>query len=182
MATVGKTCIVEDLLAVPGHGMRRELVLGEVVEAPHPSRRHGELVATLCWLVQQSVRDPKAARVVASHPVRVGSDPDSLPTADVSVFVGAPDAQPYSSTSYSTDVPALVFEVVDDWDNAYLWHDKMTLFPRSGVAATISVWPNSRKVTVFSPDMTGRDLRADEQLDLSAIVPDVRYPVAAIFE
>lgn len=181
MATAVKTCTVDDLLAVPDHGMRRELVLGEVVESPHPSRRHGELVANLCWLVLQSVRDPKAARAVASHPVRVASDPESLLIADVSVFVGGREAQTVSSTSDSTDVPALVFEVVDDWDNAYLWHDKMTLFPRSGVAATISVWPNSRKITVFWPDMTGRDLRANEDLDVRTIVPDVRFPVAAVF-
>lgn len=133
-------------------------------------------------MVRQTIAEPDATDIVVSHLVQPATDPDSLLIADVAVFVGQRDARTASSTSYSTAVPAVVFEVVDDWDNAYLWHDKMTLFPRSGVAATISVWPTSRKITVFSPDMTGQDRRTDEQLDLTAIIPGLRFPVAAIFD
>jgi len=47
MATATKTWTVTDFLATPVHRLRRELVFGELVDSPHPTQRHGRLVATL---------------------------------------------------------------------------------------------------------------------------------------
>jgi Uma2 family endonuclease len=173
----------EQYLALPdevdqsGNRVKDELIAGEIVRMPPPSRLHD-------WIKNRISR--MLGRYLDANPqitleplVEMGakvSERDTL-VPDVSVvqrervlgagriFQGAPD---------------LAIEVVSPTDTAAHLKSKVDAYLQNGSKTVWVVYPDSRSVMIHSGD-TARELKADQEIE-DALLPGFSVPVSSFFD
>lgn len=181
MAVETRLVTANELSSLPDDGRRIELIREQLVETPYRSWRHGELVASITVRFVRLVREANNGTVLMSHGVVVSRDPDSVVISDVSFSAPARKSFDKLSKGYGEDVPAMLVDVVDLWDAAEDWFDRLGMCREAGIAATVPMWPERQRVTMFELNGAFTELRVGDELDLTHLVGGLRLSVADLF-
>jgi len=158
-----------------------ELVRGEVIEMPAPTRSHGvvcinagRLLANYCF------RRRKGYVTSNDSGVLLERDPDTVRGPDVAVFEDADhfvDLHP----KYGEIPPILAVEVLSPSDRADRIMEKITDYLRNGVAILWVVDPERRTVTVYTPSNGPRVFEENQTLTGGDVLPGLKCKVADLF-
>lgn len=182
-ATERRLLTAEELWELPERpGVRLELVRGEVVEVAESGARHGLIVGVVYDELKAFARAHRLG-VVCGDGVGfvLGRDPDIVRIPDVSFVARARVPGGGVPEGYWPVPPDLAVEVVSPRDNAEEVHEKVRDYLDAGVLLVLVLWPRSRSVTVYGSE-DARELAADDELDLGAVLPGFRVRVGRLFE
>jgi Uma2 family endonuclease len=158
-----------------------ELVRGEVIEMPPPTRLHG----LCCWLAIKVLTE-YVTRRGAGHlltndaGILVARDPDTLRGADVILYLRNPSPADLAK-KYVDDVPDLVVEVVSPGDRKKDVNLRVNQYLDRGVPLVWLIDPEDRLVSVCRPNAFPKALDESEELTGNGVLPDFRCPVWALF-
>ncbi|HYL77704.1 MAG TPA: Uma2 family endonuclease [Bryobacteraceae bacterium] len=173
----------EQYLALPeefdqnGNRIKDELIGGEIVKMPPPSRVHD--------LIKNRI-NRFMGRYLDANP-QVGLDTLVEIGAEVSkhdTFV--PDVSIVKTNRLGGEdrifrgAPDLAIEVVSPRDTATHLKSKVDAYLKAGSATVWVVYPDSRSVMVHSGD-TARELKADQRIE-DALLPGFSVPVSSFFD
>lgn len=158
-----------------------ELVRGEVIELPPPTRPYGVVAITV-------------GRILANHAEQVGNgyvtgndsgvvlerDPDTVRGPDIAYYE---DAVTFAELHprYGEVPPRLAVEILSPNDRARQVTRKIADYLNSGVELVWLIDPQDRIVTVHRPEKTPVILREGQELTAEPVLPGFRRPVADFF-
>lgn len=162
-------------------GRAYELVGGEVIEMPPPTRLHG----LCCWLVikvltEYVVRRGAGHLLTNDAGILVARDPDTLRGADVILFLRDPSAAD-ADKKYVDDVPDLIVEVISPSDRQKDINLRVNQYLDRGVPLVWLIDPEERLVTVCRPREFPKALDEAAELTGSGVLPDFACPVRSLF-
>jgi Uma2 family endonuclease len=150
---------------------RFELIRGEVVEMPSPTKRHGRVCLRIGYLLERFAETALNGYAVSNDSgVILDEEPDTVVGPDVAYFT---DAKAFDDIhpKWSEDLPVLAVEVLSPSDRMRVVMAKIGDYLRNGVRVVWLVNYEERFVTVFTTDappltlvesdeVTGRDALA----------------------
>ena len=183
MAETKARMTAEELLQLPGDGMRRELVEGEMREMAPAGARHGDAAAALTILLGQHVRANRSGKMLAAETgFRISRDPDTVRAPDIS-FVARDRVPPEGMPEGYWDLaPDLVAEVVSPNDTAAEVQSKVQMWLEAGVRLAWVVYPDTRSVVAYESLKEISTLTAGDTLSGGNVVPSFECQVSKIFE
>lgn len=158
-----------------------ELVRGEVIELPPPTKPHGFVSGNTSRILGNYTFQRRKGYVTANDSgVILGRDPDTVRGPDVALYE---DAQAFADLhpKYGEVLPRLAVEVLSPNDRADRVVRKITDFLESGVDMVWLIDPEARTVTVYRRDKGPRLYEEHEDLDGEDILPGFRCRVADFF-
>jgi Uma2 family endonuclease len=184
MATVAAPLLTaEEYLRLPDNGRPTELVRGRVVEMNVPTPRHGQICSKINRLVGNFAEQNALGHVVCNDSgVRTERDPDTMRGADVAFFSYSRIPQGPLPRGYLDALPELVFEVRSPTDRRADVLAKVAEYLRAGVTLVCVLDEQTVTATVYHADRPEHTFAADEELDLSEVLPGFRVAVGRFFE
>jgi Uma2 family endonuclease len=158
-----------------------ELVRGEVIELPPPTRPHGFVSGNVARIVGNYTFQRGKGYVASNDSgVILERDPDTVRGPDVALYE---DAQTFAELhpKYGEVPPLLAVEVLSPNDRADRVTRKITDYLRSGVRLVWLIDPEARTVTVYQPDKGPRLVEEGGELDGEDMLPGFRCRVADFF-
>jgi Uma2 family endonuclease len=180
MATQLRTMTVDDLLAMPEDGMRRELVAGELREMTPVGRPHARTFQRINRSLDAHVLEHGLGEVYAEYGYVLESDPATVRAPDLS-FVRTERLSESSDEGYFTGVPDLAIEVVSPNDRLSEVRAKVREYLDAGTRMVVIADPQNRDVVVFRPGGAALELTFNDVLDGGDVVPGWKLPVREIF-
>ncbi len=158
-----------------------ELVRGEAIELPPPTRIHGRVCTNVAFVLETYVRQRRKGYVTSNDAgVILERGPDTVRGPDVALYE---DASRFTELhpKYGEVAPRLAVEVLSPSDTGKQVTRKITDYLAAGVDLVWLVDPEDRIVTVFRRDRG--PVRIEEKGELTAedILPGLRCPVAELF-
>jgi len=182
MATEKKLFTADDLLRLPGDGMRHELIRGELRTMPPAGEEHGIVAGEAFGLLRNHVRGHNLGQVFAAETGFIlEHDPDLVRAPDVAFVAAARFQGRAPSRRYSELVPDLVVEVVSPYDTAPEVEEKVQTWLQAGVRLVWVIHPSTRSVTEYRSPREIRRLTEREQLDGGDVVPGFSCRVRELF-
>ncbi len=172
----------EELLNLPGDGMRRELIAGVVAMMEPPGFGHGRVAMRIAALLDAHVVANGLGVVVAAETGFVlATDPDTVRAPDAA-FVRRERFEALGDTvKHWPEAPDLAVEVVSPTERFSGIQDKALAWLAAGTRLVLVADPPLRTITAYrSP----QDIRVHEQgktIDASDAVPGWSLPVADAF-
>jgi Uma2 family endonuclease len=158
-----------------------ELVRGEVIELPPPTRPHGVFCIRVGSLLDRYA-DQQGKFYVASNDsgVILERDPDTVRGPDVALY---DDATTFADLhpKYGEVPPRLAVEVLSPDDRANRVMRKIADYLRTGVAMVWVLDPETRTITIHRPDRPQCLLGEGEELSGDDVLPEFRCPVSDFF-
>ncbi|HEY7159001.1 MAG TPA: Uma2 family endonuclease [Gemmataceae bacterium] len=158
-----------------------ELVRGEVIELPSPTKPHG----TVCIRVGSALMayaDQRGFGYVTCNDsgVILERDPDTVRGPDVALYE---DANTFAELhpKYGEVPPRLAVEVLSPNDRANKVLRKINDYLRCGVGLVWVIDPEIRTVTVHQPGKPQIELTADQEVSGEDVLPGFRCRVADFF-
>lgn len=173
----------DDLLRLYSEGVHGELIRGVLCETMPPGLDHGEIVATVAFLLKQFLQTNRLGRVMGGDPgIWIERGPDTVRAPDVAFY--SSDRLPFGvkTPGYSELIPDMVVEVVSPSNRPTEVNDKAEMWLRRGVRLVWVVWPDRGTVEVYRPTERVVELSDDATLDGADVLPGFSTPVTAIFE
>jgi Uma2 family endonuclease len=158
-----------------------ELVRGEVIELPPPTKPHGVTCGNAVWLLGGYVRQRRKGYVTSNDSgVILERDPDTVRGPDVALYE---DAKTFAELhpKYGEVPPRLAVEVLSPNDRADRVMRKLTDYLRNGVPLVWVIDPEARVLTVYRADGPPYELKEHEELTGNGVLPDFRCQVADFF-
>jgi Uma2 family endonuclease len=158
-----------------------ELVRGEVIELPPPTKPHGGVCINVGYHLENYVRQRQAGYVTCNDSgVILGREPDTVRGPDVALY---DDASSFDELhpKYGEVPPRLAVEVLSPNDKAAKVVSKTTNYINSGVELVWLIDPDDRTVTVYRPKENPYELKGDAELTGDAVLPGFRCRVADFF-
>ena len=181
MATQLRTMTADELLAMPGDGIRRELVEGELREMSPAGERHGDAAQNINRSLDAHVHARRLGRVRPEIGYLLESDPDTVRAPDVS-FVRADRLSAGGPVpGYFRGAPDLAVEVVSPHDRYNEVRAKVREYLAAGTAMVIVVDPEDQTVTVHRSGRDAVELTQADVVDGEDVVPGWKLPVRDIF-
>ncbi len=159
-----------------------ELVEGEVVEVPTPAYRHMFLMRLIFRLLDRFVIEQRLGEVFPDGlSYLVTHTPDTLRVPDVSFIANA--RMPAEGFGlFVPFAPDFAVEIVSPGDTAADLRRKVRQYLHAGVRLVWVVWPDDRTVSVYIiGNDVPRELRGDDELDGSDVLPGFRVRVGDLF-
>jgi Uma2 family endonuclease len=158
-----------------------ELVRGEVMELPPPTRAHGVVcmsVGRLLW--NYAFQRGKGYVAANDSGVILEREPDTMRGPDVAFYE---DAQTFSELhpKYGETPPRLAVEVLSPNDKARQVTRKITDYLRNGVPVVWLIDPESRTVMVYCTDKGPQLVEGDELLEGGPVLPGFRCRASELF-
>ena len=172
----------EQLAELPGDGLRRELVDGEILTMPPTGWVHGVVSAAVVHRLRSWVREHDLGYAVGAETGFVlGRRPDTVRAPDAA-FVRKDRMAGASPAGFAELAPDLVVEVLSPSDRASEVTRKALAWVHAGVRLVWVVDPEVRAVTVHGPG--GIALLDDPAavLDGGDVLPGFTLPLAVLFE
>ncbi len=157
-----------------------ELVKGEIVEMAPPGWDHGETAVNIASALGSFARRHNLGRVVVETGFRLESQPDTVRGPDIA-FVRKERVPVGGLRGFFTGAPDLAVEVVSPSDTASEIEQKVQDYLRSGTQRVWVVYPDSRRVQVYSPDGTSRGYREDAAIEDQDLLPGFSLSLGEIF-
>jgi len=176
----------EDLLAIPDDGMHRELIRGQLKEAPMTKRNrfHAYAEARIArfldeWIDTQS--EPRGQVYSGEVGSILRRDPDSTVGIDVAYFSADVVARQTEATTLMEGAPVLAVEVLSPSDKQEDIHDKVVEYLNTGVQLVWLVDPGFQTVQVHRPDCEPESFNRNQTLTGMDILLGLEIAVAEIF-
>jgi Uma2 family endonuclease len=158
-----------------------ELIRGEVIELPRPTRRHGAVACNVARLLSNySFKVNKGYVVSNDSGVILEEDPDTVVGPDVGYFMDAAAFEEIHP-KWGEEVPLLAVEVLSPNDRMTKVLGKVRDYLLNGVKVVWLVDYEDKKVTVFRNAVN--HIQFEETADLSGEpeLPGFSTPVADLF-
>jgi Uma2 family endonuclease len=171
----------EAFIARPEHAERRfELIDGEIIEKPMPTRKHGRIAARFSqYFANYFDTSPNIAgdvAVEARHRPTGDALNDRIP--DVSVVLGDRPMQDRGVEDY---IPDICIEIQSPDDALKGLRDKAAFYLAHGAKYALVVRPEKRLIEVYSADEEIAILRADDALTFPDLLPGFAVKVSRFF-
>ena len=180
MATQLRTMTVDDLLAMPEDGMRRELVAGELLEMTPVGRPHARTFQRINRSLDAHVLEHGLGEVYAEYGYVLERDPATVRAPDLS-FVRTDRLAESSDEGYFTGVPDLAIEIVSPNDRPSEVGAKVKEYLDAGTQMVIVADPHNRDVLIHRPGRPALELAESDVIDGEDVVPGWKLPVRDIF-
>jgi Uma2 family endonuclease len=158
-----------------------ELVRGEVIELPAPTKPHGAICMNVGRIVSTYTFQLGKGYVTSNDSgVLLERDPDTVRGPDVAYYEDADhfvDLHP----KYGEHPPLLAVEVLSPYDRADSLIEKINVYLRTGVRLVWVVNPATRSVTIYQPDRPLVRLDESQELTGDPILPGFRCRVVDFF-
>ena len=148
-----------------------ELVRGEVIELPAPTKIHGVVAANAVRILGNYTFQQKRWYVTSNDSgVILERDPDTVRGPDVAVY---DDAKSWSELhpKYGEVPPRLAVEVLSPSDRAARVTRKISDYLRTGVKMVWLIDPEAKTVTVYQPDRGQVFLEPGQELTGGEVLP-----------
>jgi Uma2 family endonuclease len=158
-----------------------ELVRGEVIELPPPTKPHGFVCANVARIVGNYTFQRRKGYVTSNDSgVILEHDPDTVRGPDVALYE---DAQSFAELhpKYGEVPPRLAVEVLSPNDKAKLVTRKIMDYLRTGVDLVWLIDPEARAVYVYPRSKAPYSLDENQDLTGDDVLPDFRCRVADLF-
>ena len=173
----------EQYLALPdqfdqnGNRIKDELIGGEIVKVPPPSRIHGLIKNQIDQLLIFYLHDRPGLNFKSLVEIGTGISRLDVFVPDVSVigrdrlggegriFQGSPD---------------LAIEIVSPYDTAKDLKRKVDAYLQGGSKSVWVVYPDAKSVAIYSGDSM-REFKGDQNIE-DSLLPGFSVPVASFFE
>jgi Uma2 family endonuclease len=171
----------EAFIARPEHAERRfELIDGEIIEKPMPTREHGTIASWISTFFNlyfmQHTHVTGNTAVEARH--RPNDDALNSRMPDVSVVVGK---RPITRRGTANYIPDICIEIQSPDDALKGLRDKAAFYLAHGAKYALVVRPEKRLIEVYSADEEIAILRADDALTFPDLLPGFTVEVSRLF-
>lgn len=182
MVVVQKPVTAEELLVMPDHGLRNELVRGEVRWMAPAGNVHGRIAVNVTTPLDQHVRENDLGLVFAAETgFKIESGPDTVRAPDVA-FVRRERVEEVGEVEgFWPGAPDLAVEVVSPNDLYTEVEEKVADWVDAGAGMVVVVNPRNKTVAVRHSQTEIIILGEDGALDGDEIVPGWSLAVHDIF-
>lgn len=182
MVVVQKPVTAEELLVMPDHGLRNELVRGEVRWMAPAGNVHGRIAVNVTTPLDQHVRENDLGLVFAAETgFKIESGPDTVRAPDVA-FVRRERVEEVGEVEgFWPGAPDLAVEVVSPNDLYTEVEEKVADWVGAGAGIVVVVNPRNKTVAVRHSQTEIIILGEDGTLDGDEIVPGWSLAVRDIF-
>jgi Uma2 family endonuclease len=180
MATQLRTMTVDELLAMPEDGMRRELVAGELREMTPVGRPHARTHQRINRSLDAHVIEHGLGEVYSEYGYVLENEPATVRAPDLS-FVRTDRLGESSDQGYFIGVPDLAIEIVSPNDRPSEVRAKVKEYLETGTAMVIVADPQNRDVVVHRSGRAALELTESDVIDGEDVVPGWKLPVRDIF-
>jgi Uma2 family endonuclease len=168
----------DELLAMPGDGIRRELVAGELREMSPAGGEHGEVGMRLSWRLAQHVESQGLGATYTSDTgFRLARKPETVRCPELS-FVGKAR---YVRTKGVIEGPDLAIEIVSPWDRYDEVLEKVDEYLDAGTRMVVVIHPPKRTAAVYRAKNDPVVLTENDVLEGADVVPGWSVPLRSIF-
>jgi Uma2 family endonuclease len=182
MSTHTRTTTADELYRMAAHGVRYELVRGELREMAPAGNEHGKVTVRLTWRLAQHVEAHGFGVVFAAETgFRIGTDPDTVRAPDVAFVAQARLDEVGPVEGYWPGAPDLVVEVVSPNDRYTDVEEKTTDWLGAGTRMVLVVNPRKHIVTVYRSLTHITILTGSDTLSGDDVVPGWQVRVSDIF-
>lgn len=172
----------EDLLRMPGDGLRRELVRGELRTMAPAGSQHGIVAMRIGRSLGNFVETHALGETFAAETgFKIASNPDTVRAPDVAFVTKERFEQIGPTEKFWPGAPDLAVEVVSPGDSYSEVQDKVFDWLEAGTRMVVVADPCKRVVTVYRSLAEIRVLTGQETLDGGDAVPGWNLPLSAIF-
>ncbi|HKB05078.1 MAG TPA: Uma2 family endonuclease [Gemmataceae bacterium] len=158
-----------------------ELVRGEVIELPPPTKIHGVVSANVAGHLWMYSRQQRKGYITTNDAgTLLERDPDTVRGPDVAYFT---DAQAFGDLhpKYGEHPPVLAVEVLSPEDRVNRVLGKIDDYLNNGVRVVWLIDPEERTVRVIRPAQPPATLTSDQEIDGGDVLPGFRCPVRDFF-
>lgn len=182
MATQTKLMTADELLRLPDHGVRRELIQGELHEMPLAEYHHGRIVAKFASPLGQHVEEHQLGEVYAAETGFIlANDPDTVRAPDCAFVSQARALAVGNGPGFFPGAPDLAVEVISP-DETYMdVEDKVESWLAAGARIVVVVNPRNCTLKVYRNPKTVLVLTIDDTFDGEDVVPGFQLPMRRLF-
>jgi Uma2 family endonuclease len=172
-----------EFLKLPDNGQLMELVKGVVIEMPPPTPRHGEVCMNSGYLVRRFLDDRPTGRVVSNDAAIITErTPDTVRGADIAYYSYERVPQGEMPIGYIDVAPDMVIEVRSPSERWSAILKKVFEYLEAGVTLVCVLDIQTKTAVVCLANQLPRTVAADDELDLSEVLPGFRVPLRRFFE
>ncbi len=173
----------DELLRLHSQGVKGELILGVFVESVASGVEHGKIAFKLGAMLLAFITPGRLGHVFGTDSgVLLQNGPDVVREPDVAYIAAERLPLDERVRGYLPVAPDLVVEIASPNDTDREVYDKARMWLSHGVSIVWLVDPDSRSVTVHSPDAATYDLTDADTLDGGGVLPGFTLPVRDIFD
>jgi Uma2 family endonuclease len=183
-ATTSRLVTAEELFQMPDSNTRRELIRGVIHDRPLAGWRHARLASNGLFALNDHVYRRGVGEVVGPAGFLLERAPDTV-LAPSFAFVAAGRWTPpprYEDDFYFEGAPDLAGEAVSDAHSAADMPARVARWLDAGTRVVLVIDYDRATATVFRPGSQPDELGADDEMDLSDLVPGTNVPVRRLFE
>jgi Uma2 family endonuclease len=171
----------KELLSLPDHGKKVELVQGEIVMSP-AGIDHESIGASLLAALKPYVRNNRLGIVLGSS-AGYWMKSGNLRSPDVS-FLAKKRLQGLKRPpkGFFQGAPDLAVEILSPDDTVQRIHQRIGEYFESGTRLVWVINPEEMSVVVYHSPQPDRLLRAGELLDGEGLIPGFSVPISELFE
>jgi Uma2 family endonuclease len=142
---------VEQYLAFEGYpGLKDELINGRIVLSPQPKPLHQQVVENVHDLLKRAYHNtPYTAKLSSNIRFDLAN---SMPAPDVFVITKAAWAAAIENSTYLSEPPLLVVEVISPANTRRNVVEKTELYLSNGTRFVWTIYPKKKRVDVFAWD------------------------------
>lgn len=182
MSVAAKLITADELFEMPHHGMRLELVRGELRTMLPAGSEHGGISMKLSWRLAQFIEQHQLGAVFCAETgFRLADDPDTVRAPDFA-FVGKQRIPPEGlPKKFFPGAPDLAVEVLSPSDTTSEVDEKVLDWLNAGSLAVWVVDPRLLTVTIYHSPTEIRVCTSDGELTDERVVPGFRCKVSDLF-
>jgi Uma2 family endonuclease len=169
----------QDLERLADSDQRYELVQGDLIEMPPPSKEHGLIIASLIAALLPFIRAHELGQLMAEAGFLLESEPDTVRAPDVA-FVRRERIAPISG-GYYPFAPDLAVEVISPSNSVGAVQTKIAQYFAKGARQVWLIYPAMRTLHVYSSPKSVRILDTTDTLEGGDLLPSFSLPVAELF-
>ena len=168
----------EQLMSLPEDGFKHEYVDGEVTSVP-TSGIHDDIIMELGSLMRPFLRG-RGAMSCGQSGFRMVNGNVRVPDLSFMAKERLPGGK--ASRGFAEGAPDLCVEVISDSERRREMFGKLDEYLANGARQVWHIFPDSRRVVVYSPTEDPRVFEAGDELTAGDIAPAFRCRVADLFE
>lgn len=163
------------------HG-RCELIHGEVRDMTPASYNHGDITGKLHILIGQHVIADQLGKLLAAETgFRLDDEQGPVVRAPDIAFVSNDRIPKEKPASFATFAPDLVVETISPNDTSQYVSQKVLWWLSKGVTEAWVADPLNHTIVLHWPDHTSRRYTAEQTIDGSKVLPELRVELRKVF-
>ena len=162
---------------------RWELVKGELIKMVPAGGTHGQLTATLAYVLNDFAKPRNSGKVFGAETgFYTAHDPDTVRGADAMFYSNERVEELGDITGFLRLAPDLAVEVMSPGDTYTEVEEKVTEYFNAGVRLIWIVIPKTQSIHVYRPSKEALRLKSDDLLKGEDVLPGFEIKVAELFE